>query len=198
MITTALVLPTPPALLPPVSAVDPVAELREACRVALERLPRGRRVVVAAPVSDANTARGITRPLGHRVADHLLDGATFEARTAAAGAAPDVAASLRACAEPVTLLVMADGSARCDVDSPGQLHPGARPFDESVAAALRAGDAETLARLDPELAEELWCEGVPGFLVLGEVARGREVTAEVTYADAPYGVAWWVARWDLA
>ena len=61
---------------------------------------------------------------------------------------------------------------------------------------LRSGDAATLAALDPDLGEELWCEGVPGFQVLGEVARERHVSAEVSYADAPYGVAWWVARWD--
>ena len=37
----------------------------------------------------------------------------------------------------------------------------------------------------------------PGFHVLAEVARGRRIEAEIGYADAPYGVAWWVARWDL-
>jgi hypothetical protein len=54
-----------------------------------------------------------------------------------------------------------------------------------------------LAALDPDLGETLWCEGVPALRVLGELARDRAVSAEVSYADAPFGVAWWVARWDL-
>ena len=92
---------------------------------------------------------------------------------------------------------MADGSARRTEKAPGHLHPDAAAFDEQIEVALRTGDAEALCGLDPALGEELWCQGVPSFHVLGEVARGRQVAAEVTYADAPYGVAWWVARWDL-
>ena len=193
MIATALVLPTPRALLAPVSEVDTVADLREACRAALDGLPKGRLVVVAPPVSDANAARGITEPLGHRIAAHLLAGAPFEARVAG----PDVAPSLLLSTEPTTLVVMADGTARRDKEAPGFLHVDALPFDNAVEAALRGGDAAALAGLDPGVGAELWCEGIPGFLVLGEVARGCEVSAEVTYAEAPHGVAWWVARWDL-
>ena len=58
-------------------------------------------------------------------------------------------------------------------------------------------DADTIGPGTVEQAQELWCQGAPCFRVLGEVARGRTVQARVTYADAPYGVAWWVARWDL-
>jgi len=75
--------------------------------------------------------------------------------------------------------------------------PDAARFDDTIDQALRDGDAETLATLDLERAAELWCEGAPGFRLLGEVARDRPVAAQVSYADAPYGVAWWVARWDL-
>ncbi len=195
MIGTALVLPTPPALLAPRSQIDPVPELRGACRAAVERLPgHDRLVVLASPVNEANVARGVTEPLGHRVAAHLLGRRVFEPQIAL----PYVAAGLLESTVPTTLLVMADGSARRGEKAPGHLHPEAVAFDDDVEAALRAGDAAALAALDPQLGEELWCDGVPGFNVLGEVARDREVVAEVTYADAPYGVAWWVARWTLA
>ena len=70
---------------------------------------------------------------------------------------------------------MADGSARRGEKAPGHLHPDAVSFDERIEAALRAGDTEALSALDPEVGEELWCEGVPGFRVLGEVARGRGI-----------------------
>ncbi len=193
MITTAVVLPMPRALLAPVSELDPVADLREACRAVLAGLPGGHLVVVAPPVSDANAARGVSTPLGHRVAAHLLDGVPFKALVAS----PEVARSLREVGEFTTMVVMADGSARRDEKAPGHLHADARAFDDSVEDALRTGDADTLCRLDPALGPELWCEGIPGLHVLGEVARDRRVTAQVVYADASHGVAWWVARWDL-
>jgi len=194
VIETVLVLPNPPALLAPRSATDPVAELRAACHDAVAELPPGQRIIVLAnPVSEANAARGITEPLGHRVARSLLGEAGFEPQLAL----PYAAAALLELAEPATLLVMADGSARRSEKAPGHLHPDATAFDDQLESALRDGDATALAELDPDLAEKLWCDGIPGFRVLGEVARDRRVTAEVSYADAPYGVAWWVARWEL-
>lgn len=194
MIGAVLVLPTPGALLPPHSVVDPVAELRAACHDAVAALPQQQPVIVlAAPVGKANADRGITEPLGHRVAGWLLGEVAFEPQLAL----PYAAAALLERADPATLLVMADGSACRGEKAPGHLHPDAIAFDERIESALRSGDAAALAGLDPELGEEVWCEGVPGFQVLGEVARDREVSAAVSYADAPYGVAWWVARWDL-
>lgn len=194
MIRTALVLPSPRALLSPRSADDPVAELRKACAEAVTKLADEDRVVVlAAPVTEANAGRGVTEPLGHRVAAQLLGSTSFEPQLAL----PYSAAALLEVTEPTTLLVMADGSARRGEKAPGHLHPDAVAFDERIEAALRSGDAGALAALDSELGEELWCEGIPGLRVLGELARECAVAAEVSYADAPYGVAWWVARWDL-
>ncbi len=195
VIQTVLVLPTPLALLAPQSMFDPVAELRSACSAAVAALPDHHPVVVlAAPVSEANVARGITEPLGHRVARQLLDGRRFEPQLAL----PYAAAALLELTEPTTLLLMADGSACRGDKAPGHLHPDAVSFDDAIEAALRGGDAKALAQLDPALGEELWCEGVPGFRVLGELARDRAVVSEVSHADAPYGVAWWVARWALS
>ena len=201
MIGTVLVLPTPPALLSPRSADDPVAELRAACQAALAHLGDFV-VVVAVPTSEENLARGVTEPLGHRIARHLLGERQFVPELAL----PWTAASLieqdglpgEHSLPASTLVVMADGSARRGEKAPGHLHPDAARFDDAIDQALRDGDAETLATLDLEQADELWCEGAPGFRLLGEVARDREVAAQVSYADAPYGVAWWVARWDLA
>jgi hypothetical protein len=203
MIDTVLVLPTPPALLPPLSQDDPVADLRAACTAAVAGLPPDDLVVaVAVPTDEANLARGGQEPLGHRVARHLLGTRTFVPDlalpwSAAALLEQDAAAGEHA-VRPTTLLVMADGSARRTEKAPGHLHPDAVAFDDALERALREGDAETLATTDLAMAEELWCQGAPGFRLLGEVARGRRITPSVTYADAPYGVAWWVARWNLA
>lgn len=194
-VTTVLVLPSPPALLAPRSLEDPVADLRKACAVAVSTLPENHRVVVlAAPVGRANAERGVTEALGHRVAAELLGDQAFESLPAL----PATVAALLGATVATTLVVMADGSARRGEKAPGHLHPDAVSFDERIEAALRAGDTETLAALDPVVGEELWCEGVPGLRILGEVARDRRIVPYVSYAEAPFGVAWWVARWDLS
>ena len=199
MIDHVLVLPTPRALLPPYSVEDPVAELRTAARDAVDGLLREdpeRLFVVAPDLDPANRARGISEPLGHRVARHLLAGRGPTPEEWVAG--PGVAEALRVVSAPAALLVTADGSASRGEKAPGHLHPEAVPFDDSVERALRSGDAAALAGLDPRLAQEVWCDGVAAFHVLAGVVQGRTVRAEVTYADAPYGVAWWVARWELS
>ncbi len=197
MIDTALVLPSPRALLPWHSETDPVTELRAACDAAVEKLLADapeHLVVVAAPVSELNSTRGVTEPIGFRVARQLLGERTFEEQVAL----PYTAATLLE-HEPrhTALLVMADGSACRGEKAPGHLHPDALAFDDAIERALRAGDVDALAAIDPDQAHELWCTGAPGFHVLAEVARGRQVASNMSYADAPYGVAWWVARWDL-
>lgn len=199
MIETVLVLPSPRALLPGLSATDAVPELRAACTGAVGKLLADgpeRLVVVAAPVSELNQARGVTEPLGHRVARHLLGETPFDAQPAL----PWTAAALleQDPATNTTLVVIADGTACRSEQAPGHLHPDAIPFDDAIDRALREGDVDALATIDPDQAHELWCEGAPGLHVLAEVARGRRVTTDVSFADAPYGVAWWVARWDLA
>jgi hypothetical protein len=187
--TTVLVVPGAPLLLPPHPRQDPAPELREACRAAVAALPAGPVTVLAPPLTLAARSRGVTVPLGHRVADHLLG-----TRPAAAHLTTD---------EPLSsdldgvLVLVADGSARRHEKAPGHLHPDAVATDDVVEDALRAGDAAALRVLDASRGDELWCEGLPGLVALGGLAGGREVRAEVSYADAPYGVAWWVARWDL-
>ncbi len=187
--TTVLVVPGAPLLLPPYPRHDPAPELREACGVAVAALPRGPVTVLAPPLAPAARSRGVTVPLGHRVADHLLGERAVAAHlTTDEPLPPDLAG---------VLVLVADGTARRHERAPGHLHPDAVATDDAIEVALRAGDAAALRALDPSRAEELWCEGLPGFVALGELAGDREVRAEVTYADAPYGVAWWVARWDL-
>ena len=199
MIATALVLPSPRALLPWLSETDPVPELRAACAAALDQLfadGADRLVVLAPPVSDLNRARGVVDPVGHRIARHLLGEREFDAQVAL----PYEAASLieHGDTRSTAVIVMADGSACRGEKAPGHLHPDAIPFDDAIERALRTGDVDALAGIDPAQARALWCEGAAGFHVLAEIARGRGIAADVSYADAPYGVAWWVARWDLA
>ena len=86
-------------------------------------------------------------------------------------------------------LVVANGSAKRTEKAPGYFDDRAAEFDEALGAALRAGD---LSGLDLSLAGELWAD-VAG---LTELAGVRASEVQVDYDDAPYGVQYWVVRWQ--
>lgn len=97
--------------------------------------------------------------------------------------------------ERVALLVVGDGSACRTEKAPGYLDPRAEPYDIAVAAALADADTAVLAALDPALADELWVAGRPGWQVLaGAAGPGR--SGRLLYAEAPYGVGYFVALWS--
>ena len=56
-------------------------------------------------------------------------------------------------------------------------------------------DLAALEGLDQDLARELWA-ATGSFPWLAEVLR-PEARAQVDYDDAPYGVQYWVVRWEL-
>ncbi len=92
-------------------------------------------------------------------------------------------------------LVVANGSARRNDTAPGYVDERAVPFDDAILAALRAPDPDVLAGLDVALADELLVGNAAGLVQLGERLRGMR-TVGVDFADDPYGVAYWVARWQ--
>jgi hypothetical protein len=96
--------------------------------------------------------------------------------------------------ETVGLVVMGDGSARRSETAPGYHDPRADPFDAGIEAALRDGDVEALAALDADTGAELLASGVPAWRAAAGVLAG-EYAAELLYADAPYGVGYFVAVW---
>lgn len=109
-----------------------------------------------------------------RVAAHLIDATSREGD------------------EP-SYLVMGNGSARRTDASPGPYDDRAVPFDDELGRALRAGDTAALAAVDHELARELWaCVGP-----ISDMARqSRLPRAQVDYDSAPFGVQYWVMRWE--
>ena len=93
------------------------------------------------------------------------------------------------------LLVMANGSARRSARAPGHLDERAAGFDASVETALAAGDAAALAGIDLELAGQLLAAGMP---LLRDLAGLSVVSADLDHAADPYGVRYWVVRWQCA
>lgn len=94
----------------------------------------------------------------------------------------------------VALLAMGDGSAYPSQTPVGDDGRGGR-YDDRIAAALEAGDADALLALDPADDGPLWVAGRPAWQLLGGALRadGRDWRAEVCWRGAPYGVGYLVA-----
>ena len=95
----------------------------------------------------------------------------------------------------IALLVLGDGSARRSTSAPGYLDERAGPFDAAIEHALRTADAGALERLDELTGAELLAAGVPAWRAAGRLLDGGAFDAELSYAEAPYGVGYFVATW---
>jgi len=158
------------ALLPEYAGrTDPVAELREACVAAVSWL--------TGPVEIVADAQG------RRVAEHLLAVSSGSTGSTDAGG--------------TSYLVVANGSACRSEKAPGHLDERSFGFDEEVDKALRTPDRAALSGLDEALGAELWAGNVSGLRRLGELLAGAGA-AVVDYADDPFGVQYWVMRWECA
>lgn len=90
------------------------------------------------------------------------------------------------------LLVVANGSATRTEKAPGHFDERAEAFDAAIGAALANGDTARLAGIDLELAAELWAD----VAALASLANLQVASARTDYDDAPYGVQYWVVRWE--
>lgn len=180
----AVVVPSAPALLPRYAALsDPLAEVRAAAVAAVAWLAEQEGTVAVVAADD----------LGRRVADHLLEVAAPGTETQILGEDPagGVGGDV-----PARLLVVADGSARRGEKAPGHLDPRAHGFDATIGEALRRGDPAALAVLDQDLGAQLLAGGVPAFRALGALLGDRRVQTGVDYDADPFGVQYWVVRWQ--
>jgi hypothetical protein len=130
---------------------------------------------VAWLLEDGGAAVLAATPGARRIADHLLGGDRHGGRG---------------------LLVVANGSATRTEKAPGHFDERAAAFDTEIAEALSAGEPGALAAIDLDLADELWA--LPDADVLRTLAdRIPSVDdAQVDYDDDPFGVQYWVVRWQ--
>ena len=146
----------------------------------------------------AGAGGGATLGLAHTVGAWLLDGVGWDGprRYAATLDTADLEAD-------VAVLVMADGSATRTEKAPGHLDARANAFDAAIASALADGDPDALGGIDLALAADLWCHGAATLRVAGDAVAARvhrddaRVTARLSLDQAPFGVGWFVASWQL-
>jgi hypothetical protein len=178
-----VVVPSAPALLPGYAGLeDPLRELRAAARAAVAWLVSqhpGEVSLLAADPRPDNVSRGVVSSAGERVGRQLLLDVGF------GGQVEDRAAGL---------LVVANGSACRSEKAPGHLDERSFDFDRHLDSALRSGSPSALRDVDVALGQDLWAHDVPAFVTLGERVSGP-VSAEIDYAEDPFGVQYWVVRW---
>jgi len=215
VIFSAVICPHPPLLVPTVAggAAFETYDLRAACDLAIGRMLSSspRQVVIigsdGGPLGLRAYAPGAPDLPDYDLALPLVIGSWLLDRADAWGAARRLVVvradgspvgSWPDFSEPTGLLVMADGSARRNVKSPGYLDERAEPFDAAVTKALASADLEALAGLDEALAAALLVGGVGPLTALARLAAGARWRAEVLYDAAPYGVQYTVASWSRA
>ena len=217
-VVAAAVCPHPPMLVPEVAS-GAAPEL-DAARAACANVVAG--LLAASPdrlvvIGSGPTPSGVEVgrpdvPLSLAIGEWLLGDHTDQAHQLhqiPTDAPPEECAAegraLAATPERVALLVMGDGSACRGPKSPGYDDPRAEGFDWAVADALAGADASALLAVDPSLARELRCAGRAPWQVLAGAlsaadasADGQRWRGEVHYAEAPYGVAYFVAIMRLS
>ena len=117
---------------------------------------------------------------GRRVAEHLL-AETGDRRGAGA---------------TTSYLVVGNGSACRTEKAPGHLDERAHGFDAALGRALRTADPAALRAIDQALAREL-SASTYAITRLGEILTPQH-EATVDYDDDPFGVQYWVLRWEPA
>ena len=116
---------------------------------------------------------------GRRVGEWVLDAAGVSARSTAGG--------------PPSYLVVGNGSAKRGTEAPGYEDERAVAFDAGLRACLREARFGELADLDVDLARQLWAS-VEGILAMNRIRATGD--AVVLYDDDPFGVQYWVMRWQ--
>jgi hypothetical protein len=92
-------------------------------------------------------------------------------------------------ADPVGVLVVADGANTLTQPAPGGFDPDSIPVQSALDDALAAGDAAALTRLPDTIV------GRVAYQVLAGLADPGPLSAEELYRGAPYGVGYFVGVW---
>lgn len=198
---------------------DSVPDLRAACHHALAHLaelrPEHLIVLGSATTTDHHTPPGhcFTATPGDplwslRIAQRLLTEASWHTpitwQTLAHHAPPTESAAIghtiAQAPQRVAVLALANGSACRTVKAPGYFDPRAEAFDTHLVTAIQHGDHHTLTDLDPTLATDLLVDGQTTLHAIGTAIAETappKVATEPHYADAPFGVQYFVANWLL-
>ncbi len=135
----------------------------------------------------AGWLRGQVKPEAHAevrvyAGDHDVDAALTRGRR--------LRAEIDEAADPVGVLVVADGAHTLTPPAPGGYDPDSIPVQAALDDALAAGDAAALTRLPDAIV------GRVAYQVLAGLDRPAPRSAKELYRGAPYGVGYFVGVWQ--
>lgn len=110
---------------------------------------------------------------------------------------PELRAAVTAALEwagPDGLVVVANGSAKRTEKAPGYFDERAEGFDAALREALCEPSPEALRAVDRALAADLWAD-VASLDTLADALDGARLVS-MDYDDDPFGVQYWVMRWQ--
>jgi len=213
VIVAAAVCPPAPALVPEVGVGLPeMVEIRASAAAAVQTLiaAQPERIVVIGPREvpvDVDESGGGTfagfgvpfaaggpnvtaLPAAYTVAAWLLDQAEWTGPRLYSSSRPQLG-------HGEALLVMADSDTLVGVSAPTHGDPRAAKVAEVIAGALATGDAQALADLDVDEAVEWEGTGIAPLQLMGDMTKGAHIAARLRSDEAPFGVRYWVADWQL-
>jgi hypothetical protein len=203
----SVAVPSAPLLLPEYTGrADAGAKLRARCLDVVHPVlpPRGtgRRMVLV--VATDREPRSTRSSLGRRVGTHVLDllGAEADDVVEVPWDAPvdgcrATGGAIGAGPGEVSLVVVADGSARRGEKAPGHLDERAADVDRLIVEALRAADPDGLLTLDPVLCADLLVHGrAPLQVAAAAMASSGRMRCTDLEAEDPFGVLYVTARLD--
>ncbi|MBM7367683.1 hypothetical protein [Gordonia hydrophobica] len=141
----------------------------------------------------AGWVNGLTEPLSD-VTPIVVDPTATPEQCRAVG--ETLAADIADTAEPVGVLVVADGANALTASAPGGgERVTAVALQERIDAALAHADVPALRALTAEECTADGAGGRPAWQVLAGLCDGTDLTSTVDYAGAPFGVGYTVAVW---
>jgi hypothetical protein len=130
------------------------------------------------------------------VRGHVMPGACAEVRVYAEDHGADAAltrgrrlrAEIDGAADPIGVLVVADGAHTLTPSAPGGYDPDSIPVQAALGDALASGDVAALTRLPDGIVGRVAYQALAG---LGEPRSAKEL-----YRGAPYGVGYFAGVWQ--
>ena len=114
--------------------------------------------------------------------DHGVDAALTRGR--------QLRAEIEEAADPVGVLVVADGAHTLTAPAPGGYDPDSIPVQRALDEALAAGDVAALTRLPATIV------GRVAYQVLAGLSEPAPRSAKELYRGAPYGVGYFAGVWQ--
>lgn len=97
----------------------------------------------------------------------------------------------------IGIIASGDLSHRVTKDAPNGFHPHGAEFDQYVVDILQRGNLKELMNMDRQLAREIGeCGLRPIFFLMG-ILGGLQVKSQVLSYEAPFGVGYAVAKFDI-